>query len=142
MTRTVKKGDRIRVNYIGTLNNGEKFDSSLDPGRTPLEFIVGAGTMIKGFDRGVEGMTVGETKKLHLLPEEAYGMPRDDLFFPITPDRLPDDYKPTVGDRLVMGQGVYVYVSKVNDDGSIIIDANHGLAGQELNFEVTLVEIL
>ena len=79
MSQTVKKGDKIRVHYTGTLNDGSVFDSSVLNKRPPLEFTVGAGQMIAGFDKGVEGMAVGETKNLKLAPEEAYGRRRDDM---------------------------------------------------------------
>ncbi|MCI6260388.1 MAG: FKBP-type peptidyl-prolyl cis-trans isomerase, partial [Pyramidobacter sp.] len=79
MPQTVRKGDKIRVHYTGTLNDGSVFDSSVLNKRPPLEFTVGAGQMIAGFDKGVEGMTVGETKTLKLAPEEAYGRRRDDM---------------------------------------------------------------
>lgn len=141
MTRTVKNGDKIRVNYTGTLTTGEVFDTSLREGRTPLEFAVGAGMMIKGFDKGVVGMAVGETRTLRLPPEEAYGARRDDMMFVVDKSRMPRGYTPKKGDVLSMGPH-RVVVAEVNDDGSVVIDANHELAGKELIFEVTLVEIL
>ena len=141
MAQTVKNGDKIRVHYTGTLNNGEMFDSSIKNNRPPLEFTVGAGQMIKGFDKGVVGMAVGETRMLKLLPEEAYGVRRDDMMITVKASQMPKGYTPKVGDPLQMGPH-RVTVAKVNEDGSVVLDANHFLAGQELNFEVTLVEIL
>lgn len=141
MTQIVKKGDRIRVHYTGTLNDGSVFDSSVLNKRPPLEFKVGAGQMIAGFDKGVEGMAAGETKTLHLKPEEAYGVRREDMLITVSADRMPDSYTPTVGDQLQMGH-YPVTVAEIKDDGSVVLDANHSLAGKELNFEVTVVEIL
>ncbi len=141
MTQLVKKGDRIRVHYTGTLNNGTVFDSSVLNKRPPLEFVVGAGQMIPGFDRGVVGMAVGETRQLKLAPEDAYGMRRNDLLITVTADRLPKNYTPSPGDKLQMGP-YPVTVAQIKDDGAVVLDANHSLAGKELNFEVTVVEIL
>lgn len=141
MAQIVKNGDRIRVHYTGTLNDGSVFDSSVLNKRPPLEFVVGAGQMIRGFDMGVVGMAVGETKKLKLSPEDAYGKRREDLLITVTPDRMPKGYTPAVGDKLQMGP-YPVTVSQIRDDGTVILDANHSLAGKELNFEVTVVEIL
>lgn len=141
MSQTAKKGDKVRVHYTGTLNDGSVFDSSVLNKRPPLEFKVGAGQMIAGFDKGVEGMAAGETKTLILPPEEAYGPRRDDMMVTIGAERLPAGYRPHVGDGLQMGPHPVV-VAKVNDDGSVVLDANHSLAGKELRFEVTLVEIL
>ncbi len=141
MAQIVKKGDRIRVHYTGTLNDGSVFDSSVLNNRPPLEFVVGAGQMITGFDKGVVGMTVGEVKKIHLAPEEAYGVRRGDMLITVSADRMPAGYTPKVGDELMMGRHPVV-VAEINRDGSVVLDANHSLAGKELNFEVTLVEIL
>lgn len=141
MPQVVKKGDKIRVHYTGTLSNGQEFDSSIHNNRPPLEFTVGAGMMIKGFDDGVVGMAVGETKNLKLSPAEAYGERRDELMIVVEAKRLPKHYIPAVGDHLSMGRHPVV-VTEVKKDGSVVLDANHPLAGQELNFEVTVVEIL
>ncbi len=141
MARTVKNGDTVRVHYTGTLGDGTVFDSSVLNGRPPLEFKVGAGMMIPGFDRGVVGMAAGETRKLRLPPEDAYGAYRDDLLFIVSADCLPKGYAPRVGDELTAGRRP-VSVKAVNEDGSVVLDANARFAGKELNFEVTLVEIL
>jgi len=141
MPQTVRKGDKIRVHYTGTLNDGSVFDSSVLNKRPPLEFTVGAGQMIAGFDRGVEGMTVGETKMLKLAPEEAYGQRRDNMIVTVEAERMPKGYTPRVGDQLQMGRHP-VTVTEIKGDGSVTLDANHFLAGKELNFEVTIMEIL
>jgi len=138
-----EKGKRIRVHYTGTLSDGEVFDSSR--GRNPLEFTVGAGQMIPGFDRGVVGMKVGEERTLVLPPEEAYGRKRDDMVFSVSRDVMPENYEPSVGDSLQMmtrgGSPMSVTVTSVGED-SVELDANHRLAGKELTFQVELMEIL
>ena len=94
-----EKGKRIRVHYTGTLSDGEVFDSSR--GRNPLEFTVGAGQMIPGFDRGVVGMKVGEERTLVLPPEEAYGRKRDDMVFSVSRDVMPENYEKTMSSRFL-----------------------------------------
>ncbi len=137
-----KKGDRVRVHYKGTLENGEVFDSS--EGRKPLEFVVGAGQMIPGFDQGIVGMEVDETKTLILSPNEAYGEWDEDKLFAVKKELLPKGYEPFPGDSLQMmtnsGTPVSVKVHSF-EDGTVHLDANHALAGKELTFEVKLVEI-
>lgn|GEM_PF-109269 len=138
-----EKGKKVRVHYTGTLADGDIFDSST--GRDPLEFVVGAGQMIAGFDRGVEGMAVGEEKTLTLPPDQAYGERRDDMVFQVSRDVMPKDYTPSVGDTLQMrtkqGMPMNVTVASVEED-KVLLDANHSLAGKELTFKVTLVEVL
>jgi peptidylprolyl isomerase len=138
-----EKGKKIRVHYTGTLSDGEVFDSSR--GRTPLEFTVGAGQMIPGFDSGVVGMKVGEERTLVLPPDQAYGSKRDDMVFTVSRDVMPKNYEPSVGDSLQMmtrgGSPMSVTVASVGED-SVELDANHRLAGKELTFQVELVEIV
>jgi peptidylprolyl isomerase len=138
-----EKGKRIRVHYTGTLSDGEVFDSSR--GRSPLEFTVGAGQMIPGFDKGVEGMRVGEERTLVLPPDLAYGTKRNDRVFSVSRDVMPENYEPSVGDSLQMmtrgGTPMSVTVTSVGED-SVELDANHRLAGKELTFKVELMEIL
>lgn len=137
-----KKGDKVQVHYTGTLKSGEQFDSSR--GRSPLEFTVGAGQMIPGFDRGVEGMEVGETRTLTLSPQEAYGERREDLLFTVERCVLPKGYTPSEGDQLSMrqrnGGAMTVTVRKVGDK-SVVLDGNHRLAGETLIFDVELVSV-
>lgn len=136
------KGKKVSVHYKGTLENGEIFDSSLD--RTPLEFTVGAGQMIKGFDEGVEGMTVGEKRILKLSPEKAYGERNDDLVFSVSKGSMPKGYTPEIGDRLQMntkdGGIITVTVSAINAE-DVELDANHDLSGKTLTFEVEMMKI-
>ena len=137
-----KNGDKVKVHYTGKLVSGEAFDSSA--GRAPLEFTVGAGQMIKGFDAAIPGMIVGDKKTINILADEAYG-PRIEeaiIEFPIA--NVPPDAKLEVGMQLTLtndqGQPVPVTVVELRDD-AVIFDANHFLAGQDLVFDIELVEI-
>lgn len=139
----VRQGDRVRVHFTGTLEGGEVFDSSRDG--EPLEFTLGAGEVIRGVERAVEGMAVGETKTITVPPEEAYGPQHDDQVVVVDRSSLPADLEPEVG--MVMeasstGKGVIAYVTIIEVDGDrVTLDANHELAGKTLNYEITLVEI-
>jgi peptidylprolyl isomerase len=139
----VKEGDVVRVHYTGKLTNGEQFDSSV--GREPLEFTVGAGMMIKGFDAAMPGMTVGEKKTINIAPEDAYGAKTDEAIIEFPAENVPADMKLEPGMQLTlsnqMGQPVPVIVVEVRSE-VIILDANHFLAGQELVFDIELVEIV
>ncbi len=139
----VTKGNRIRVHYKGTLENGEIFDSS--EGRDPLEFVVGAGQMIPGFDRGVLGMEIDEEKTLVLSPSDSYGTWEEEKVIEVKKDLLPKGYEPFKGDGLQMmtndGTPINVRVHSF-DENNVRLDANHPLAGKELTFEIKLVEIL
>ena len=137
-----KSGDKVKVHYHGTLRNGETFDSS--NGREPLEFTVGSGQVIKGFDEGVKGMQVGEKKKVEINAEDAYGEKDERNVIEFPKDQFPADMKPEVGMQLMLsngqGQNFNVTVVEVKDD-VVILDANHPLAGQDLIFDIELVEI-
>jgi len=139
----VKKGDVVKVHYTGKLENGESFDSSA--GREPLEFEVGAGMMIPGFDQGVEGMAVGDKKVIHILPEDGYGEWSDENVIPFPIENVPADMKLEPGQQLTLrndqGQPLQVTVKEVKDH-VIMLDANHFLAGKELLFDVEMVEIV
>jgi len=138
----VENGQKVRIHYTGTLDDGSQFDSSA--GRDPLEFEMGAGMVIPGFEKGVEGMDVGEKKTIHIPAAEAYGERREDMVMQFERSQLPEGLEPEVGMGLQMqgpqGQPVPVSVTAV-DEENITIDANHQLAGQNLNFELELVEI-
>lgn len=136
-------GKTVRVHYTGTFNDGTKFDSSYDRGE-PLEFVCGAGMMIKGFDEAVKDMEVGQIIDIHLMPEEAYGMPDPENVFTVPLAQLPG------AENLEAGQQVYLTsasgqpfpVTVVSrDETTITFDANHEMAGKELNFRIELVEV-
>lgn len=139
----VKKGDVVRVHYTGTLVDGSQFDSSV--GRAPLEFTVGAGQMIAGFDAGVLGMIVGDKKTIQVDPENGYGQKDPTAIIEFPSSNIPEGMAVEVGMKLNLqnqyGQPVPVEVVEVKED-IIIMDANHFLAGKDLVFEVELVEIV
>ena len=139
----VEKGQKVKIHYTGTLDDGSQFDSSA--GHDPLEFEMGAGMVIPGFEKGVAGMEVGEKKTIHIPAVEAYGERREEMVMQFERSQLPEDLNPEVGMGLQMqgpqGQPVAVTVTAV-DDEHITIDANHQLAGQNLNFELELVEVI
>ena len=136
-------GKTCRVHYRGTFNDGTQFDSSYDRGE-PLEFVCGAGMMIRGFDAAVADMEVGQIAEVHLMPEEAYGMadPAAVMTFEIA--QLPGSEELEVGQQVylsnAMGQPFPVKVT-AKDDSTITLDANHEMAGKELNFRIELVEV-
>ena len=138
-----KAGDKVRVHYKGTFDNGDLFDSSLEG--QPLEFTVGEGEVIPGFEKAVDGMNAGETRTIAIPPDEAYGNHRDDLVAVIGSEQLPPEIDPEVGMVLEMssedGVVTNVTITEIGDD-TITLDANHELVGEKLNFEITLVEIL
>ncbi|SDG66211.1 FKBP-type peptidyl-prolyl cis-trans isomerase [Chitinophaga filiformis] len=140
--QAVKNGDTVRVHYHGRLTNGTTFDSS--EGRDPLEFKVGAGMVIKGFDNGVVDMKVGDKRTLNIPVEEAYGPKNDELIMEFPKENIPADLNPQVGMDLQMsnpqGQVFPVKVAAISND-FITLDANHPLAGEALIFDIELVEI-
>lgn len=137
-----KINDKVKVHYKGTLNNGEIFDSS--EGRDPLEFTLGTGQVIPGFDQGVLGMKINESKTINIPAVEAYGEIRDELVQEVPREHLPAEINPEVGMKLVSntpdGQQIPLVVTEVTNE-KITVDANHPLAGKDLTFEVTLVGI-
>lgn len=137
-----KKGDKVKVHYHGKLTTGETFDSS--EGRDPLPFEIGSGMVIKGFDDGVTGMTVGEKKTITIPVDEAYGPQNPEMVIEMPKENLPEDMQVEVGMPLVMsdpeGQQFQVVVKEIKED-KIVLDANHPLAGQDLVFDLELVEI-
>ena len=139
----VKSGDKVKVHYHGKLTNGETFDSS--EGRSPLEFEVGGGMVIKGFDDGVTGMSTGEKKTLNIPFDEAYGPRNPEMIIEFPKDKFPADMPLEVGLPLMMsgaqGEQFQVVVSQIKED-SVMLDANHPLAGQDLVFDIELVEIV
>ena len=136
-------GKTCRTHYRGTFNDGTQFDSSYDRGE-PLEFICGAGQMIKGFDATVANMEVGQVVDVHLMPEEAYGLPNPDAIFTVEIAQLPGSEDLTVGQQVYLsnqfGQPFPVKVT-AKEEKTITFDANHEMAGKELNFRIELVEV-
>lgn len=137
-----KDGDNVKVHYHGRLRSGETFDSS--DGRDPLEFTVGAGQMIKGFDEGVKGMQVGDKKTVEIGAGEAYGQREDANLIEFPKDQFPPDMKAEKGMQLMLsndqGQQFPVVVAEVKES-SVVLDANHPLAGQDLIFDIEMMEI-
>ena len=139
----VKSGDKVKVNYTGKLRNGETFDSS--EGREPLEFTVGGGQVIKGFDQGVMGMQVGDKRTVEIEVVDAYGEKNQDMIIEFPKTQFPADMKPEAGMQLMMnngdGQSFPVLVKEVKEE-TVLLDANHPLAGEDLVFDIELVEIV
>ena len=136
-------GKTCRTHYRGTFNDGTQFDSSYDRGE-PLEFVCGAGQMIHGFDAAVADMEVGQTVDVHLMPEEAYGMPDPNAVFTVEIAQLPGAEELEAGQQVYLtnqfGQPFPVKVT-AKDNTTITFDANHEMAGKELNFRIELVEV-
>jgi len=139
---TVKKGDKVKIEYTGKLADGQIFDTSKD--KAPLVFEVGAGQVIPGFDKAVEGMKKDEDKTFTLSVDEAYGPINAELIQEIPRERLPPDQEPEVGMMLMMqaptGQQIPARITKVTAD-NVTLDINHPLAGQELTFEIKVIGI-
>lgn len=137
-----KSGDTVRIHYTGTLDDGSTFDSSA--GRDPLEFTLGTGQVIPGFDKGVEGMTVGEKQTINIPADDAYGQPDDRARQPVPREQIPAEIPLEVGIQLQMqsptGQVMPVTVVEISET-EVILDANHPLAGKDLTFELELVSI-
>ena len=137
-------GKKVRTHYRGTFNDGTQFDSSYDRGE-PLEFVCGAGSMIPGYDAAVAEMEVGQTVQVHLMPSEAYGESNPEAFFTVELARLPGAENLSVGQQVYLqdayGRPIPVRVAE-KDDSTITFDANHEMAGKELNFTIELVEVL
>ena len=138
----VKKGDTVKVHYHGTLSDGSIFDSS--KGGEPLEFEVGSGMVIAGFDEGVTGMAVGEKRTVNIVANEAYGPVQQDMIMEFPKTQFPPDMVPEVGLQLSMsnneGQQFPVTIIDVKVE-FVVLDANHPLAGKDLIFDLELVDI-
>lgn len=138
----VKNGDKVKVHYTGKFKSGEVFDSSRE--REPFEFTLGKGEVIPGFEKGIEGMEIGQIKTITLQPEEAYGPRREDLQVSVKKTDFPDDLKPEVGQQLQMkkpdGNIINVTVANIQNE-TVTLDANHPLAGKTLIFDVELLAV-
>lgn len=138
-----KSGDTVRIHYTGKLDDGTQFDSSA--GRDPLEFALGGGQVIPGFDAAVEGMAVGDSKSVSIEPGDAYGERHEQLVQDVPRSALPEEMEASVGMQLQGqspdGQVSHFLVTAVTEE-TITVDANHPLAGYRLNFDIELVEIV
>ncbi len=140
---TAQSGSTVKIHYKGTLENGDVFDSS--EGREPLEFTIGSGQVITGFDEAVTGMNVGEKKSVTIPVEKAYGPRNDELVIQAPREHVPPDLNPEIGQRLEMGglNGELLLVTVVEiSDSHITLDANPPLAGMDLNFDIELVAVV
>jgi FKBP-type peptidyl-prolyl cis-trans isomerase 2 len=138
---TVTANSTVKVNYTGKLENGDIFDSSLNEGREPLIAKLGMGKLIRGFEAGLVGMTIGESKTIEIEPKDAYGLVSEDMIVEVPIDNVPKGAK--VGDMLqsMTNAGpVNVSVISVNEK-TVTLDANHPLAGKKLIFELEVLEI-
>ncbi|MFO7726774.1 MAG: peptidylprolyl isomerase [Desulfonatronovibrio sp.] len=137
----VTDGTTVKVHYTGKLNDGTVFDTSKE--REPLEFTVGEGKVIPGFEEAVRDMESGETKSVTIGSDQAYGDRREDMILDVPKDKFPEDIPTDVGQQLMLrhpeGQEFPAFIVEVKDD-TITLDANHPLAGEDLNFEIELVE--
>ncbi|MCK4650106.1 peptidylprolyl isomerase [Candidatus Pacearchaeota archaeon] len=138
----IKTGDRIKVEYSGSFESGEVFDASDRHGQ-PLEFEVGAGMVVSGFDAAVIGMEVGEEKEVTLKPKEAYGMPDERAIQKVPKDKFPAGAKEgmMIGVPLPNGQQIPAKITKI-DEKEVTIDMNHPMAGKVLVFKIKIVEVL
>lgn len=139
----VKEGDKVKVHYTGTLEDGSTFDSS--EGREPLEFTVGENMVIPGFEKAVVGLETGGETSVTIQPEDAYGQPNLDMIHVVDRSQLPEGLKPEEGMMLQAsapdGSAIPVRITQV-DDSTVTVDANHPLAGKALTFCIRLMEVL
>jgi peptidylprolyl isomerase len=137
-----KPGDTVKIHYTGKLDDGTVFDSSVN--REPLEFTLSSGQVIPGFDQAVLGMSPGETKTEKIPMDQAYGPYREDMVVEVSREQMPAELQPEVGQQLQVqqpnGQVIPVVITDVSDN-SVTLDANHPLAGEDLTFEIQLVDI-
>lgn len=136
--RQATSGDTVRVHYTGTLDDGSEFDSSV--GREPLEFTLGSGQVIPGFDNAVTGMATGDTKTVTMPPDDAYGTSNPDLVQVVERERIPTNIDLEVG--MLLSAGSQRLQVTAFDDDSVTLDANHPLAGKALTFALELVAIV
>lgn len=138
-----KKGDKVKVHYTGKFDDGKVFDTSEE--RDPLEFTIGSGQVIPGFENGVIGMEVGEEKTIHIPADQAYGQRNEELVQEVPRDRFAQDMKLDIGQGLQLrtkdGHSMVVLVKAFTSE-TVTLDANHPLAGKDLNFDLKLVEIV
>ena len=139
----VTKGDLVQVHYTGKLSDGEEFDSSRD--EDPLKVEIGAGQLIQGFEDGLMGMSIGESKTVIIPPDQAYGLRHEEMVRAVTLDQLPDGLEVQEGMVLEstdqQGHRVELRVTQIDGD-KVVLDMNHPLAGETLTFDIEVVEII
>ncbi|MGM0738871.1 MAG: FKBP-type peptidyl-prolyl cis-trans isomerase [Bacteroidota bacterium] len=140
---TVKEGNTVKVHYTGTIADGTVFDTSKE--REPLEFTIGEGKLIPGFEKAVVGMDEGDTGTVTIPSDEAYGEKREDMVIDVERSQIPPEITPEVGQQLQIqqkdGGAIPVVITDVTDE-TVKLDANHPLAGQDLTFEIEIVEVV
>lgn len=140
--KKAKNGDTVKVHYTGSLGDGTIFDSS--EGKDPLQFTIGEGQLLHAFEQGVIGLAEGESKNIRLAAQEGYGLKHDKLIGKLPLEALPEDLAPEIGMRLQMktddDQLIILKIIEVSEH-DFTVDANHELAGEDLNFEIELIEI-
>lgn len=140
--RQAKNGNTVKVHYTGKLKDGTIFDSS--EGTDPLQFTIGEGQLLPAFEQGVVGLAEGDSKNIQIAAQDGYGLKQDKLIGKLPLEALPEDLTPEVGVRLQIktpeDQLIVLKIVEVSDN-DITVDANHELAGEDLNFEIELVEI-
>lgn len=142
MGKTIKEGSKVKLHYTGTLDDGTVFDSSKD--KIPLEFVVGGGQVIKGFEQGVVGMKAGEKKTIHITSDNAYGAYNPANIGEYPKDKVPKEMKLEIGAKLFLeapNGGIAIATVKQIKNETILLDLNHPLAGKDLNFDVEILEI-
>ncbi|MEX0680069.1 MAG: peptidylprolyl isomerase [Balneolales bacterium] len=139
----IKEGDTVKVHYTGKIADGTVFDTSKE--REPLEFTIGEGKLIPGFEKAVVGMNVGDNNTVTIPSDEAYGEKRDDMVVDVEKNQIPEDIKPEVGQQLQIqqkdGGTIPVVITDITDE-KVKLDANHPLAGEDLTFEIEVVEVV
>lgn len=137
-----KQGDLVKVHYTGTLEDGSTFDSSAD--RDPLQFVIGEGMLIPAFEQAIVGMLPGDSRSVHIPADDAYGPYMDELILEVDKNQIPESLNPEEGMQLQItqddGSSTVVKVVKLTDE-KVYLDANHPLAGKDLNFSIELVDI-
>jgi FKBP-type peptidyl-prolyl cis-trans isomerase 2 len=140
----VKEGSKVKLDYTGKLEDGSVFDTSKNENAKPLEFTVGQGMVIKGFEDAVQGMKKGEIKTFSIKPEEGYGMPNPELKKPFPREKIPSDQELKPGMALMFstpdGQQMPALITEVKEK-EVILDLNHPLAGKELTFEIEILDV-
>ncbi len=139
---TAEKGNKVKVHYKGTLDDGSIFDTT--EGQEPFEFTIGEGEVLPDFENAIIGLQPGDKVKIRIPSEDAYGVYREDLCFPVSKDYFPEGIEPKIGEffslQLKNGNTIVVKVKEISNS-TVILDANHPLAGKDLNFEIEVVEV-